>query len=110
MSPLSQGWFETVVSVLTTDLYKVERFRERYTRVVVCHHNLSRTTCQGTLEDGQQRDRQRNCWMDNIKEWTSLSMPEQLTRASRRKDWNGIPAEWSTGPPDDPLGQGTEMK
>ena len=25
-------------------------------------------------------------WMDNIKEWTSLSMPELLTRASYRKE------------------------
>ena len=28
--------------------------------------------------------------MDNIKEWTSLPMPEPLTRASCRKDWKRI--------------------
>ena len=29
---------------------------------------------------------EKQCWMDNINEWTSLSMPELLTRASCRKD------------------------
>ena len=33
---------------------------------------------------------QRKCWMDNIKEWTSLPMPELLIRASFRKDWKRI--------------------
>ena len=38
---------------------------------------------------------QRKCWMDNIKEKTSLPMPELLTRVSCRKDWNSISAESS---------------
>ena len=37
----------------------------------------------------------RKCWMDNIKEWTSLPMPELLTRASCRKDGKRISAESS---------------
>ena len=57
--------------------------------------SLSKTTLQGTLEGGRRRGRQRKCWMDNIKEWTSLPMPELLTRASRRKDWKIISAESS---------------
>ena len=35
------------------------------------------------------------CWMDNIKEWNSLPMPELLTRASCRKDWKRIPGDRS---------------
>ena len=35
----------------------------------------------------------RKCLMDNIKEWTSLPMPELLTRASCRKDWKRISAD-----------------
>ena len=31
--------------------------------------------------------------MDNIKEWTSLPLPELLTRASCRKDWKRISAD-----------------
>ena len=38
----------------------------------------------------------RKCWMDNIKQRTSLSMSELLTVASRRKDLKRISAESST--------------
>ena len=31
-------------------------------------------------------DQQKKCWMDSIKEWKSLPLPELLTRASYRKD------------------------
>ena len=38
---------------------------------------------------------QRKCWMDNIKEWTSLTMPELPTTVSCRKDLKRISAELS---------------
>ena len=57
--------------------------------------SLSTTVLQGTLEVGRCCGRQRKCWMDNIKKWTSLPMPELLTRASCREDWKRIPAESS---------------
>ena len=60
---------------------------------VTRHDNLSKTIFQGTLEGGRRRGRQGKCWMDNVKEWTSLPMPELLTRASCRKDWKRISAE-----------------
>ena len=44
---------------------------------------------------------QRKCWMDSIKEWTSLPMPELLTTASCRKDWKRIWGKfpwWPDGP------------
>ena len=53
--------------------------------------SLSKTILQGTSEGG----RQRKCWMDNIKELTSLYMPELLTRASCGTDWKRIFAESS---------------
>ena len=57
--------------------------------------------------------RQRNSWTDNTKEWTFLPMPDLLTIASRREDWEKISAEsFVTSPPpptDDPTGQGTEL-
>ena len=43
--------------------------------------------------------RQRICWMDNIKEWTSMPMPKLLTTASCGKDWKGISAEMSPKQP-----------
>ena len=40
-----------------------------------------------------------NAWMDSMKEWTSLPVPELLTKASRRKDWKRISAESTLMPP-----------
>ena len=34
--------------------------------------------------------RQKKCWVDNIKEWTYLPMPELLTRASCKKSGRGF--------------------
>ena len=71
------------------------------------HDILSKTILHCTLDSGRRRGRQRKCWLDNIKEWTSLPMPEVLTRASCRTDWKRISAESSLmshddSPPDDP--------
>ena len=61
---------------------------------VTQHDSLSKIILQGTFEGGWC-SQQRNWWMDNIKEWTSLPMPELLTRASCRKDGKRISAELS---------------
>ena len=68
-------------------------------RHVTRQDSLSKTIPQGTAEGGRRRGRQRKWWMDNIKELTSLPMPELLTRASCRKDWKRISAESSLMPP-----------
>ena len=44
----------------------------------------------------------------NLKEWTSLPMPELLTKASCRKDWKRISAE-SPLMSRNPVGGGTEL-
>ena len=44
---------------------------------------------------GRRRGRQRKCWMDHIKECTSLPMPEMLARASYRKHRKRISPESS---------------
>ena len=87
--------------------------------------SLSKIILQRTLEGGQRHGRQRKCWMDNKKEWTSLPMLELLTRASCRTDWNwkrnsAESALCSPPPrvcvlqsptltPDNPIGQGTDL-
>ena len=50
---------------------------------VTHYSSLSKTILQGTLEGGQRRGRKRKCWMDNLKEWTSLPMPELLASAQK---------------------------
>ena len=76
---------------------------------VRCHDSLSKTILQGTLEGRRCRDRQRKCWMDKIKEWASLPLPELLTRASctKAKRWSLLNRPLC--PPDDPIGQRTEL-
>ena len=76
---------------------------------VTCHDSLSKTILQGTLEGGRFHGWHRKCWMNNIKEWTYLPMPELLAEASCRKDWRGSLLNHPTCPPDDPTGQGTEL-
>ena len=57
--------------------------------------SLSKTILQGTLVGVRRRGWHRKCWMDNIKEWTSLPMPELLTVAYCRKHSKRISAESS---------------
>ena len=66
------------------------------------HDSLSKTVLQRTLENGQRRGRQRKFWIDNIREWTSQSMPELFTKASCRKDWNRISVNRPSCPPPPP--------
>ena len=40
--------------------------------------SLSKTILQDILDTGWQK----KCWMDNVKEWTTLPVPELLTMAS----------------------------
>ena len=76
-------------------LATVKRWKLAFLRYVTCHDSLSKTILQGTMESGQCQSWQRKRWMDKIKEWTLLPMPELLMRASCRKDWKRISAESS---------------
>ena len=62
---------------------------------VTRHQSLSKAILQNTWEGGRRRGLQRKCWMDNIKEGTSLPMPALLKKASCKKDWKRIFAESS---------------
>ena len=66
---------------------------------VTRHDSLSKTILHGKLEGRRRRGRQRKCWMDNIKEWTSLPMAELPTMASRKKYWKKKKIVTSSGQP-----------
>ncbi|KAI8511673.1 hypothetical protein Bbelb_107730 [Branchiostoma belcheri] len=51
------------------------------------HNNLAKTILQGTLEGKRRRGRQKKVWLDNIKDWTSLTVPQLLTAAQDRRTW-----------------------
>ena len=63
----------------------VKRRKFAWFEHVTRHDSLSKPILQGTSERGRRRGRQRKCWMDNIKEWTSLPLAELLTRALLQK-------------------------
>ena len=76
------------------------------------------TTLQGALEGGRRCGRQRKHWMDSVKEWISLPMPELPTMSSRKKYWKRISAELSIPPAPpappppnsaQPMSHGTEL-
>ena len=55
-------------------LATVKRWKLAYIGRVTRRDSLPKIILQDT--GGRRRGRQRKCWMDNIKDWTSLPMPE----------------------------------
>ena len=98
----TNDWVQSKTSFLVDPqkplLATVKRWKLAWFGHVTRHDNFSKTILQGTLEVGRRRGRQRKCWMDNIKEWTSLPMSELLTMTSCREDWKTISAESSFMP------------
>jgi hypothetical protein len=54
---------------------------------VTRHDSLSKTILQGTVNGSRKRGGQRKTWIDNIKEWTGLSVSTLLRVAERRDQW-----------------------
>ncbi|KAI8518874.1 hypothetical protein Bbelb_021310 [Branchiostoma belcheri] len=54
---------------------------------VTRNNNLTKIILQGTLEGKRRRGRQKKVWQDNIKDWTSLTVPQLLTAAQDRRTW-----------------------
>ena len=52
---------------------------------VTRHDSLSKIIVQGISEGGRRRDRQKKCWMDNVKEWTSLLCQTCSQRPPRKR-------------------------
>ena len=57
------------------------------------HDSFSNTIFYGCFGGRRRRGQQRKYWMDNVKEWTLLPMPELLKTPSRKKDRKRIAAE-----------------
>ena len=57
---------------------------------VTRHNSLSKTILQGTIEGGRRRGRQRKSWMEDVKNWTNLDMPQLLTQAMDRSRWRRL--------------------
>ena len=57
---------------------------------VTRHNTLSKTILQGTVEGGRRKGRQRKSWVEDIKSWTMLEMPELLTVTQDRTNWRRL--------------------
>ena len=68
-------------------LATVRRRKLKWFGHVSRHDTLSKTILQGTVEGGRRRGRQRKSWLDNIKDWTNLGVPELLARLADRSAW-----------------------
>ena len=85
----SDNWCRDRNVVTSIVIYPYKRWKPAWFGYVTCHNSFSRTVLQGTMKGGWCHGWQKECWMDNIKVWTSLPMPELLIRASCRKEGLG---------------------
>ena len=72
---------------------------------VTRHDSLSKTILHGTVEGRRRLGLQRKCWLDNIKEGTSLPVPGPLAEKTGRGSLLNRP--WC--PRDEPIRPGTEL-
>ena len=77
------GARSTSLGVHRNFFWQLSRQKLAWFTHVTCRDNLSKTILPGILESRRYRGQYRKCWMDNIKEWTSLCTPELLTRLER---------------------------
>ena len=81
----TNDWVQSKINFLVGTqeplLATVKRWKLAWFRHVTCHDSLSKNSLQGILEGGQCHGQQRKCWMDNIKEWTSI--PAHATTAHK---------------------------
>ena len=89
----TKDWVWSKINFLVDPQEPVKRWKLARFGHVTRHESLSKTILQGTLEGERRRGRQKKCWMDDVKEWTSMPMPELLTMTSSRKGWKGVSAE-----------------
>ena len=69
-------------------LATVKRWKHAFFGHVTCHYSLSKTVLHGILESWWGCGLQRKCWMDSIKEWTSLySLSKTILRGILESCW-----------------------
>ena len=54
------------------------------------HNNICKHIMEGNIEGKRARGRQRRTWLDDIKDWTNLSVQECNSQAKNRERWRVI--------------------
>jgi hypothetical protein len=85
-------------------LANIKRRKLAWFGYVIRHDSPCETELQGTLEGVRRRGRRRKSWMNNVKEWKSLTMDALLPAAHDRPYWMKISVSSSsiTLPPNAP--------
>ena len=87
----TNDWVQSKINFFTGPqellLATVKRWKLTYFGHVMCHDSLSILQC--TLEGVQHCGQERKCWMDNLKEWTSLPMSDCLQQPHAEKTERG---------------------
>ena len=63
---------------------------------------LSKAILQGTVPGGRKRGRPRKKWLDNITEWTGMSMAAATRSAEHRTGWREVVRSASSAPQQQP--------
>ena len=79
-------------------LEEVKRRKLDWFGHVTRHESLVKTVLQGTEEEARYRGRQRKSLLENVKEWTRLTMSDLLTTAQDRAKWRRISVSSSLTP------------
>ena len=110
----TNDWVRSKINFLGSSqeplLATIKRQQPAWFGHVTRHDSLSKNIPQGTLKGGRRRGRQKKYWMDNIKEWTPLSIPELPQGPPAEKTGRGSLLNRPSCPPDDPIGQRPELK
>ena len=80
-------------------LATVKRRKMAWFGHIIRHNTLSKTILQGTVEGSRRQGRPRKSWTENVKEWTSQTLPELLVAAPQQQKWHQMAADAARLPP-----------
>ena len=79
-----------MINIQPTLLKTIQSRKLKYFGHIKRHHTICKEILEGKIEGKRARGRQRRTWLDNIKDWTNLSVQECTRQAKNRKKWRVI--------------------
>lgn len=80
----------TMLNVKPTLLRTIKSRKLQYFGHIKRHDSICKNIMEGNVEGKRARGRQRRTWMDDIKDWTNLSLQERNRQAENRERWRVI--------------------
>ena len=79
-----------MLNVQPTLLKTIKSRKLQYFGHIKRHNNICKHIMEGNIEGKRARGRQRRTWLDDIKDWTNLSLQECNSQAKNRERWRVI--------------------